>query len=374
MEDVLEKLGLSSISDQRSIKAAYSKKLKLIDITNDPLEFQSLHEAYQQALFYISRDNISESVNLPKFDNDQPDLRAANESGILEKSDSFSAILIDLGKITKLDNFDFLLWLESYKNFDSIEARANLSKRMMFEFVTNGNNWSFKLMRAISETLNWNEVSLEGHHNYFFSQFLNVLENANFHQIVRPSVNSYFQHPWKNRHEATDALYEIVKGTEQTYHAALAYAVHQAACANSSAWAAVLTAQYVFNWDLDYAKNQALELSLREARFREKLHEVTGEENRAPYDVQENAIWRLRKPFDYLDGYHPIEPITHVLNLADAYGINKNTVFSAEQLEFYLGYQDGSNDTKSGAFFTRFYKILVPVIIILALIKSLSSR
>ena len=138
MEDVLEKLGLSSISDQRSIKAAYSKKLKLIDITNDPLEFQSLHEAYQQALFYISRDNISESVNLPKFDNDQPDLRAANESGILEKSDSFSAILIDLGKITKLDNFDFLLWLESYKNFDSIEARANLSKRMMLNSLPMG--------------------------------------------------------------------------------------------------------------------------------------------------------------------------------------------------------------------------------------------
>ena len=372
-----EKLGLSAISDVRTIKAAYAKKLKLIDIANDPSEFQSLRDAYELALFYVANER-SPTVHpdyIPGVRTEHVEQPEKNKAEAFEATDSFSLILSELKNIAYDKDFDFLHWLESYKIFDSLDARADLSEQLLHEFVTSENDWPFWLMHNISRALNWGEVRVDGSHNAIVSQFYQVLDNATYVQNIRPNVKRFFQHPWKNRTEATEALLEFIANIEPTYHPSLSYDAYQAGCAASSAWAALLAAKDIFGWNnLDYATNQVLELSLREARFREKLHEITGNESRAPSDSQENAIWRLRKQYDYLDGYHPMEPIKQVINLADAYGINKSEVFNPKQLEFYLDYIDGKTGVQSKleTFLAKVFKIVFPGIIILALIRLMS--
>lgn len=369
MQDVLEKLGLASVSDERTIKAAYAKKLKLIDIANDPSEFQSLREAYELALSYVSNERSAtlRPADVPSFGANYAEQPEEKHTEIFGEKDSFSLILSDLHQIAYDDDFDFLRWLDSYKYFDSLEARARLSEQLLHEFVTNENDWPLWLMHHISQVFNWHEIRIDGLHNTIVSQFYEIISNANYVQNIRPNVKRFFEHPWKNRTEANEALLDFIAKVEPTYHPSLSYDVYQAGCAASSAWAALLAAKEVFGWhNLDYATNQVLELSLREARFREKLHEITGQEIRAPYDAQKNAIWRLRKPYDYLDGHHPIDPITHVLNLADAYGINKDEVFNPEQLKFYLAHINGaaSGDEKINRFFGKFFTIIFIGIIV----------
>ena len=377
MQDFWETLGISAISDERAIKAAYAKQLKLIDILVDPSEFQSLRDAYQLALIYASNDQLTaaQSDCMPRFNDVHADDLKSNQLEIFERADNISLLLNDLANTANPENFDFLRWLESYKDFSSIEARLRLSRRLLHEFVTTGNDWPFWLMNDISAALNWNEVRFDGSHDALVQHFYSVLDNANYVQNMLPKVKYFFAHPWNNRAEAAEALFDIIESVEPIQQSSLSYAVYQTGCAASSAWAALLTAKEVFGWNnLDYATNQVLELSLGEARFREKLYEITGDEDRAPLDTQENAIWRLRKPFDYLDGYHPMDPIARVLNLADAYGISKNDAFNPEQLKFYSDYLNGKTGIKSKIelFFANFFNNIFPTIVIFALLRLLS--
>ena len=378
MVDFWGKLDLSADSDERTIKAAYAKKLKLIDVANDPSEFQLLRDAYKLALSYVSNKR-SPAVcpdYFPGFGAQQVEQPEGIKTEIIESTDSYSLVLDGLKNIAFSERFDFLHWLESYKSFDSLDARVDLSARLMHEFATSEYDWPFWLMHNVSHALNWHDVRSYGFRNTIFSQFYQVFENANYVQNVRPNITRFFKHAWKSRIEATEALLDFIANVEPTYHSSLSYDAYQAACAASSAWPALLTAKDVFGWNnLDYATNQVLELSLREARFREKMDAITGDENMAPSDAQENAIWRLRKPYDYLDGYHPIDPIAHVLNQADAYGINKSEAFNPDQLSFYSDYLSGKtgNKSKLEIFLGNIFKAVFPIIIIFALMWLLFS-
>ena len=69
-----------------------------------------------------------------------------------------------------------------------------------------------------------------------------------------------------------------------------------------------------------------------------------------------------------------MDPIAHVLNLADAYGISKNDAFNPEQLKFYSDYLNGKTGIKSKIelFFANFFNNIFPIIVIFALLRLLS--
>jgi len=74
----LDALGLDTDADERAIKRAYAQKLRTARPDEDPVAFQALHEAYQEALLWVrnrtqwQEEDGAEALSAPPADNSPP--------------------------------------------------------------------------------------------------------------------------------------------------------------------------------------------------------------------------------------------------------------------------------------------------------------
>lgn len=78
MNRALDALGLDTDADERAIKRAYAQKLRTARPDEDPVAFQALHEAYQEALLWVrnrtqwQEEDGAEALSAPPADNSPP--------------------------------------------------------------------------------------------------------------------------------------------------------------------------------------------------------------------------------------------------------------------------------------------------------------
>ncbi|WP_447901558.1 heat-shock protein [Stenotrophomonas sepilia] len=78
MSRALDALGLDASADERAIKRAYAQRLRAARPDEDPVAFQALHEAYQDALLWVrnrtqwQEGSSAEALSTPPADNSPP--------------------------------------------------------------------------------------------------------------------------------------------------------------------------------------------------------------------------------------------------------------------------------------------------------------
>lgn len=78
MKRALDALGLDAGADERAIKRAYAQRLRTARPDEDPVAFQALHEAYQEALQWArnraqwQEEGSAEALSIPPADNSPP--------------------------------------------------------------------------------------------------------------------------------------------------------------------------------------------------------------------------------------------------------------------------------------------------------------
>lgn len=78
MNRALDALGLDASADEKAIKRAYAQRLRAARPDEDPVAFQALHEAYQQALLWArsrtqwQEESGAEALSTPPADNSPP--------------------------------------------------------------------------------------------------------------------------------------------------------------------------------------------------------------------------------------------------------------------------------------------------------------
>ncbi|WP_295550233.1 heat-shock protein [uncultured Stenotrophomonas sp.] len=78
MNRALDALGLDASADERAIKRAYAQRLRAARPDEDPVAFQALHEAYQEALLWVrnrtqwQEEDGAEALSAPPADNSPP--------------------------------------------------------------------------------------------------------------------------------------------------------------------------------------------------------------------------------------------------------------------------------------------------------------
>lgn len=75
MNNIWKTLKISPTTDARVIKKAYAKEVKNCHQEDEPERFMELHEAYKQALEYVSPEQADGQIRMPK----QPDSEASKE-------------------------------------------------------------------------------------------------------------------------------------------------------------------------------------------------------------------------------------------------------------------------------------------------------
>ncbi len=86
MNRALDALGLDAGADERAIKRAYAQRLRAARPDGDPVAFQALHEAYQEALQWVrnraqwQEESSAEALTSTAADNSPPDPPAPYDS------------------------------------------------------------------------------------------------------------------------------------------------------------------------------------------------------------------------------------------------------------------------------------------------------
>lgn len=86
MNRALDALGLDAGADERAIKRAYAQRLRAARPDEDPVAFQALHEAYQEALQWVrnraqwQEESSAEALTSTAADNSPPDPPAPYDS------------------------------------------------------------------------------------------------------------------------------------------------------------------------------------------------------------------------------------------------------------------------------------------------------
>lgn len=150
--DIWQILNIARTEDAREIKRAYARQLKLSRPDDDPVAFQRLRDAYDQALQMAARGQ--EAVSTPAAKTSvAPAADAASASGLAEKNPVSRTKQDDSRPSTATDEIGFavadpqkeaaILWQEwlnaaggmHLKTLDARQAMANFSVREAFEHL-----------------------------------------------------------------------------------------------------------------------------------------------------------------------------------------------------------------------------------------------
>lgn len=345
MEIYLEKLGLSSLPDLKSIKKAYAAKLKTIDQSNIQ-EFQEVREAYLYLCGKGSPEpsdagdiNIDCDYDFDYFEEENPSLPI------------FRALVEELSLENDNKDFSAVEWINSQLELDSLQARTDFSVILLQEFITGADNWSYKVMRDTSYALNWHEIN-DGlaHYTRLLVVFENLLEQIDFNTRVLIPMNSFFSFKWGDPQSAFNALSTMRKEINCDYYLLSDLFLRKTIESCSSAPIAALAANRFFGWkNLDYVQQQPLEIALLEARFRVTLLLVKADQS-PPTDTEGYPVWRLKQPFDYWSeidylASNSIEPIISVIHKMDVYNIKGE--LNEDQVKFYKEHYRGGPEHHS---------------------------
>ena len=336
MEIYLEKLGLSSLPDLKSIKKAYAAKLKTIDQSNIK-EFEEVREAY----LVLCGKSAPTHPDAEDISIDRKNYYEPIEEEVPRQS-VFNGLIEALFLENENKDFSAADWINSQPALDSLQVRAEFSAILLQEFFARTHPWSYEIMREVSVALNWHEIS-SGLPNQarMLVDFEIFLERIDFHRQVISLIEEFFTFHWQDQESAFMALLRMRDDINYDLNLLSEFFLNKTIQCCSSAPIAALAANTFFGWkNLNVAQERSLEIALTEAKFREKVCLVKNYQAPPP-DEEGYAIWHLMQPFDYRGAINylalsSIDSVISVINKIDEYNINFD--LNNDQIKFYSEY------------------------------------
>jgi len=207
--DVLE---INAADDRKIIKRAYAKKLKLIDVVEDPADFQQLRDAYEMALSSIeeggsrfdeARSNANEEdivsvaavdvlpvgKGVEKSDEKSVDIEPVSEEEVYHPHDVAESVMEALVELSEdvANRNDIGRWRGIFENDQLLDIEViGILRYWVFEFISErlgASNWGEEhsqktidstVVRYLNQVFNWSEEQIALSH-YFSADQLNAV-------------------------------------------------------------------------------------------------------------------------------------------------------------------------------------------------------